>query len=58
MTREEPSLKTLWLRNMGTIDKVQKIDCGNKTSSSKTFRGNFLISSATIIFSRIIAPSS
>jgi hypothetical protein len=24
--REEPSLETLWLRNTGTMDKVQKID--------------------------------
>jgi hypothetical protein len=26
MTREEPSLETLWLKNIGTMDKVQKID--------------------------------
>jgi hypothetical protein len=26
MTREEPSLETLWLQNIETIDKVQRID--------------------------------
>jgi hypothetical protein len=26
MTREEPSLETLWLKNIGMMDKVQKID--------------------------------
>jgi hypothetical protein len=38
MTREEPSLETLWLKNIGTMDEVQKIDCNNTTPSSKTFR--------------------
>jgi hypothetical protein len=28
---EEPSLETLWLRNIGTMDKVQKIDFSNGT---------------------------
>jgi hypothetical protein len=26
MTREEPSLETLWLENIRTMDKVQKTD--------------------------------
>jgi hypothetical protein len=38
MTREKPFLETLWLKNIGTMDKVQKIDRSNTTPSSKTFR--------------------
>jgi hypothetical protein len=38
MTKEEPSLETLWLRNIGTMDEVQIIDRSNTTPSSKTFR--------------------
>jgi hypothetical protein len=38
VSREESSLKTLWLRNIGTMDEVQKIDRSNTTPSSKTFR--------------------
>jgi hypothetical protein len=34
--REEPSFKTLWLKNMGTMDKVQIIDRSNTAPSSKT----------------------
>jgi hypothetical protein len=34
MTREEPSLETLWLKNIGTMDKVQKIDRSNPLRSS------------------------
>jgi hypothetical protein len=37
MTREEPSLETLWLQNIRTMDKVQIIDRGNTAPSSKTF---------------------
>jgi hypothetical protein len=38
MMREEPSLETFWLKNIGKIEKVQKIDRSNKAPSSKTFR--------------------
>jgi hypothetical protein len=38
MTREEPSLETLWLKNIGTMNKVQKIDRRKTAPSSKTFR--------------------
>jgi hypothetical protein len=38
MTREEPSLETLWLQNIGTMDKVHITDRSNTASSSKTFR--------------------
>jgi hypothetical protein len=38
MTREEPSLETLWLKNIGTMEKVQKIDHSNTAPLSKTFR--------------------
>jgi hypothetical protein len=52
MTREEPSLKTLWLKNIGTMDKVQKkTDRSNTAPSSKTFRDepNFMkINSAVL----------
>jgi hypothetical protein len=41
MTREEPSLETLRLKNIGTMDKVQKIYLRNTTPSSKTFRDEF-----------------
>jgi hypothetical protein len=44
MTREEPSLETLWLRSIGTMDKVQKIDRSNATPSSKTFRDEWFVS--------------
>jgi hypothetical protein len=42
MTREEPSLEMLWLKNIEMMDKVQKIDCSNTTPSSKTFRDEFM----------------
>jgi hypothetical protein len=29
MTREEPSFETLWLQNIETTDKVQRIDHSN-----------------------------
>jgi hypothetical protein len=29
VTREEPSLETLWLKNIGTMEEVQKIDRSN-----------------------------
>jgi hypothetical protein len=38
MTREEPSLETLWLQNIGTMDLVQIIDHSNTVPLSKTFR--------------------
>jgi hypothetical protein len=38
MTREEPSLETLWLKNFRTVDKVQIIDHSNTALLSKTFR--------------------
>jgi hypothetical protein len=38
MTTEEPSLETLWLQNIRTIDKVQITDRSNTSSSSNTFR--------------------
>jgi hypothetical protein len=38
MTRQEPSLETLWLQNIKTMDKVQIIDRSNTAPSSKTFR--------------------
>jgi hypothetical protein len=38
MTREEPSLETLWLRNKETMEKVQKIDRSYIAPPSKTFR--------------------
>jgi hypothetical protein len=38
VSREEPSLETLWLRNMETMEKVQKIDRSYTAPSSKTFR--------------------
>jgi hypothetical protein len=38
MTREEPSLETLWLQNIRTMDKVQIIERRNSSycSGSKT----------------------
>jgi hypothetical protein len=38
MTREEPSLETLWFQNIRTMDKVQIIDHRKTAPSSKTFR--------------------
>jgi hypothetical protein len=38
MTREEPSLETLWLQNIRTMDEVRIIDHSNTAPSSKTFR--------------------
>jgi hypothetical protein len=38
MTRGKPSLETLWLQNIRTMDKVQIIDRSNTAPSSKTFR--------------------
>jgi hypothetical protein len=38
MMREEPSLEMLWLQNIETMDKVQRIDRSNTAPSSKTFR--------------------
>jgi hypothetical protein len=40
---DEPSLETLWLKNIGTMDKVQKIDRSNTTPSSKIFRDERLL---------------
>jgi hypothetical protein len=31
VTREEPSLETLWLQNIRTMDEVQIIDCSPKS---------------------------
>jgi hypothetical protein len=36
--REEPSLEMLWLQNIETMDRVQRIDHNNTAPSSKTFR--------------------
>jgi hypothetical protein len=36
MTREEPSLE-MWLQNIETMDKVQRIDRSNTAPSSKAF---------------------
>jgi hypothetical protein len=41
MKREEPSLETLWLKNIGAVDKVQNIDRSNTAPSSKIFRNEF-----------------
>jgi hypothetical protein len=38
MTREDPSLETLWLKNIRMMDKIQMTDPSNTTPSSKTFR--------------------
>jgi hypothetical protein len=38
MAREEPSLETLWLKNIWTMDKVQMTDRSNTAPSSNTFR--------------------
>jgi hypothetical protein len=38
MTTEEPSLETLWLQNIRTMNKVQIIYYSNTAPSSKTFR--------------------
>jgi hypothetical protein len=38
MTREQPSLETLWLQNIETIEKVQRTGRSNTAPSSKTFR--------------------
>jgi hypothetical protein len=43
MTREEPSLETLRLQNIRTMDKVQIIGCSNTAPSSKTFRDETLM---------------
>jgi hypothetical protein len=43
MTREEPSLETLWLQNIRTMEKVQIIDRSNTAPSSKTFRDELLL---------------
>jgi hypothetical protein len=43
MSREEPSLETLWLQNIRTMDKVQIIDRNNRAPSSKTFRDELLV---------------
>jgi hypothetical protein len=34
LKREEPFLETLWLRNIGTTDKVQRIDRSKELSGS------------------------
>jgi hypothetical protein len=47
MTREQPSLETLWLQNIETMDKVQRIDCSNTAPSSKTFRDESVMWSNT-----------
>jgi hypothetical protein len=43
MTREEPSLETLWLQNIRALDEVQKIDRSNTEPSSETFRYELLL---------------
>jgi hypothetical protein len=43
MTREEPSLETLWLKNTRTMDKVQITDRSNPAPSSKTFSDEITI---------------
>jgi hypothetical protein len=48
MTREEPSLETLWLQNIRMMDKVQIIDHSNTTPSSKTFREDHFVSNDCI----------
>jgi hypothetical protein len=44
MTREEPSLETLWLRNKEMMEKVQKIDHSDL--------GSFYIEDVVNYFSR------
>jgi hypothetical protein len=41
--REEPSLETLWLKNIKTMDKVQITDRSDTAPSSKTFRDEMFI---------------
>jgi hypothetical protein len=41
MTREEPSLETLWLQNIETMDKVQSTDRSNTAPSSKHLEMNY-----------------
>jgi hypothetical protein len=53
MTREEPSLETLWLKNTGTMYEVQKIYRSNKTPSSKTFRDETSLCSFCMLFTEI-----
>jgi hypothetical protein len=55
MTREEPSLETLWLQNIRTMDKVQIIDRSNTAPSSKTFRDEMYF---TIILQSASKPRS
>jgi hypothetical protein len=37
MAKEEPSLEMLWLQNIETMDKVQKIDCSRKKLVSQQY---------------------
>jgi hypothetical protein len=32
------AIKPLWMKNIGTMDKVQKVDRSNTAPSSETFR--------------------
>jgi hypothetical protein len=48
MTREEPSLETLWLQNIRLMDKVQIIDRSNTAPSSKTFRDEFRVNGLAV----------
>jgi hypothetical protein len=41
--RDGSSLETMWLQNVETIDKVQRIDSSNTAPSSKTFRDELFI---------------
>jgi hypothetical protein len=50
MTKEEPSLKTLWLQNIQTMDKVQRTDHSNTAASSETFRDDFLMAYPKVKF--------
>jgi hypothetical protein len=38
MTREEPSLETLWFKNKETMEKFQNLKSNNTAPSSKAFR--------------------
>jgi hypothetical protein len=48
MTRGEPSLETLWLQNIRTMDKVQRTDPSNTAPSSKAFREELAVALTTL----------
>jgi hypothetical protein len=48
MTREEPSLETLWLQNIGTMDKVQLIDRSSLNGSIRSRYAEIILRSEVL----------